>query len=607
MADEVKTKLSVDGADALQELARVQSAEQQHADAIEETGKAAEEASRAQKEAGRATQNAGDEANEGAKKQGFLARQLDNVTSSAGAMIAGFFGLQTVISYFDRLNEAAEKTIERLDGIAEKANEAAQATLDLHAISLGFNEDDERIVSGFSKATGRSFQESASALTKFRSSTAALSREEQDQLFNEALLPLSLTTGGSIDPASKFIGRISSITQDPEEIKNLVAQSVQLAGESDPAQFLGVAGELLVTGNAAGLTPADTLSLLAFSSGKFETSVAGTGLRNSINKLTADPATREELGRLGVDPSGGFFSTLNQLSEIGAGTEQIIPLVGLENSSVLTALVSEYDTAQNFRQQTTQSLASGDLVGGFLQELVEKSPRHARALQIAQLEQELADLERQDADKAQALQIARTRVEIELERAVQAGTITTAAKDKRLERFDDIVAGPGGLTLAAAGISDGSIPLSEEQRARYENAGLDTEDVVVPPHLAKDFGITFEQILAAAAQDVEAGLLISNVLPGGDVSADVGDISASVVEDLQNGPTLPDSRLPLNGRQETSPPEPSSELPDELQPTIEGESRSDLSVGGRTLINYGNIYSGAGDALLDDLDGRDRA
>lgn len=182
--------------------------------------------------------------------------------------------------------------------------------------------------------------------------------------------------------------------------------------------------------------------------------------------------------------------------------------------------------------------------GNFINDLAEQSPRHARALQLSQLQQELAGLERQDAEQAQTFQIARTRVEIELQRAVQAGTIGASAKETRLKRFDSLVAGPGGLTFAAAGISDGTIPLTKEQLERIPSG-----KVTIPPHLADRVGITFEQILAAAAQDVEAGLLVSDVLPGGDQSDDVGDISGRVLEDLERGPTLPEpkpSNLPPN-------------------------------------------------------------
>ena len=445
----------------------------------EKSTAATKESTRAQTESARATERAGDEAEDAGKKQGFLARHLNGVVSAAAGMVTGFFGLQAAIqlvtSYINGLNEAADKTIERLDQIAQKADEAAKATLDLHAISLGFNEADERLAADFSKASGRSFQESASVLTGFLSSTAALDREDQERLFREGLLAYALTTSGSIEPAAKFYGRVSSITQDPEEINNLLLRSVSLAGERDPGQFLEYAGQLLTAGNDAGITPAETLGLLAFGSGKTETALATTSLRSIMTSLTSDPAKREQLRKMGIDPSGGLFSTLDQFQSVGLTEDQSFALVGGEHSGLLNAMVREYETVQQFRQQNIDALSSGDLAGDFIRNLTEKSPEHARSLQLAQLQQELTDLQRQDAEKALAIEIARTQVEIELERAVLSGTLDASAKEARLKRFDTDVG--GGITFdgrIAAGshirrqIAHGHIPLTDQQRRLVE-------------------------------------------------------------------------------------------------------------------------------------------
>lgn len=530
---------------------------------------ATRENANAQRDATTTTKATGSAQDDAAKKSDSFAGALNRVTKAAASMFAGFLGFDTIIRYFQALNEAARTTVERLEQIADKANEAAQATLDLHAINLGFSPDDERIVSGFSQATGRSFQESAAALTRFRSSTASLSREEQDVLFQEALLPLALTTNGDINPASKFIGRISSITQDPEQIKNLVAQSVALAGEADPSQFLGAAGQLLVTGNAAGLSPADTLSFLGFLTRDFESAEASTGGRNIIDRLTANPEVLDKLRDLGVDSSGGLFSSLDQLAQRQTSQAEVIDLVGTENARFLTAAITGNDDLNTRRQQTADALQSGDLVGEMLADITGRSPRHARALQIAQQSQRLEALEREDAERAQVIRIARNAIEYQLEAAVQDGTLDASAKQARLEVFDGHVGNLNFRSHARGRLGSINIPgmeLTPEQEA-YLDARYDEDDPRRNVKLPKSL-LTPQQIAIAAAQSVESSGLLTDLVPGGNQS-DFVELSDFVNEELRTGPQLPGTVI------------------------------------NQTIINdSGTKYIGAGDPLKDDLDGR---
>lgn len=465
-----------------------------------------------------------------------LSQQLNAATFGIGGMVTGMMGASGLVAALQASDRAAEQTIERLEKIVELTNEAAKATLDLHAINLGFNQGDEELISSFSTATGRPFEESAKVITGFRSSTAALTREQQDELINNTLLPLALTTGGSIDPFAKFIGRASATTQDPKELNNLVLQSISLAGESDPAQFLGEAGQLLISGNAAGLDNAETLGLLAFGSSKLETSVARNQLRNVFKKLGSDPSAQEKLSGLGVDTSGGVLSSIRQLSERETKPEEIIDLVGLENSDILQTLVAEFDTAESFIDQNKQAIEGDDLARQFIEDLVSQSPQHARALQVAQQDQQIQSQERQDPN-AQVVLLARNAIELQLEQAVQRGDLTASAKEARLKAFDSVIGRPN------AGASARS-RLGEDFRERERLGQLDPgED---DPRL-RTGEVTIEEIVEAAAGTIESGGLLSDLLPGGDQSTEI-ELSNFVRNEVGRGPALPGRRGAQGGQ-----------------------------------------------------------
>ena len=593
----IKQDITVDAEQAKRELQDVAHGTRELSKSTEDSANSTNKAEQVHKQANRTIRDSTNELDKMAGSvdgvTGGFASMVLQMSTGAGVITAAIAGITT---YFHAMNQAADDAIERLETILDKVQEATDATLELHAINLGYSEADEKLVSTFSKATGRSFQESARTLTRFRSANAALDKETQDKLFTEGLLPVALTTTGSLDPAAKFIGRISSITQDPEEIKNLIAYSVKLAGEADPSQFVGEAGELLVSGNASGLSPADTLSLLAFASGKFETAEAGTKPSNIITKFNADPATLEKLQGLGVDPNSDFFTKLNKLSSSGADQGQLVDLVGLEKYKVLQSLVDENATVQDFRQQTNDAVGGGDLIGDFIQDLITKSPNHARALKIAQQAQELADLERQDAERAQIFEIARGALEYELEKAVQDGTLDPSAKKARLGQFEKHFNNLDFRRHVRGDLNAGIVELTEEQKQLLG----DKSAISLPLN-----EITPQQIAESAAQAVEKNGVFTDLIQGGDRS-DYVELSDQVRDAVNSPPNLPESvdQSSFLGPSETG------QMFEQIMRAIEARG---LATGNqptivvqRLSINNGTSYQGLGNPLIDDLDGRDR-
>ena len=480
----------------------------------------------------------------------------------AGSMVAGK-GIEALMRGVEKATEDAN---ERLEENIRLTNEAARATLNLHGLNLTFDQGNEELVTAFSNASGRDFAESAGLLTQFRSSTAALSREEQDKLFIEGLLPLAIATDGDLGPAAKFFGRISSLADDPTEIKNIIGLGVQLAGESDPSQFLDNAGELLVPGADAGLQPAETLSLLSYASGKIETSAARTQLRNILTRFQSDPDTQEKLAALGVPEGAGFYEQLEALSETDFGAEQAVDLVGVENSTILSALVSEYDTVESFRDQTVAAAGEGDLYGEFIQDLNDRSPRHRQALEDARLEQIRLNERRNDTD-AQTIGRARKAVDIILDREVRAGRLSASAKKSRLEQFDSYTASPTFRAHVRGDLFAGRIDAAPGQDISGWIRDFPLED------------LTADQIAESAASVIERNGFLTDVLPGGDSSTEV-EISDYVRDTLRR-----------RGEGNILDPDRDTLPPQSAAPQI---------------LNLGTLIINAGDPLFDDLNGRDR-
>lgn len=519
----IKQRIEVEADQAKRELDQVAEGTRNLDRATEDTTRTTERAEQAQHKATDTMRDAGRETDETAHKQGLLGRVMGGVIGAIGGMVSGIVGVGGLVHAFRALNEAADEHIQRLEKIVELQNKAARATLDLHAINQTFDQGEEDFVQAFSNITGRDFTESAGVITQFRSANAALSREKQNELINRSLIPLALSTDQDLDALAKFIGRVAPTTSDPREINNLVTQSISLAGEANPAEFLGRAGELLVAGNAAGLDSAETLALLAFGSSKIETAQAQTQLRNVFKKLSADPQVRSRLEQGGVSVEGDPLDILRRLEVANPGPDQIVDLFGLENSDIVQAMLYEIDTVNRFVDETRSAVDGPDKATAFINDLVTKNPQAARALQIAQQEQAIEAEKRKD-QSAQIIEIARNSLELELEKAVQAGDIETSVKNSRLEKFDELVGGVKGRNLAATYIGKGLIKPTPDQ-------------VGVPSDLLFHTDITTKQIVEAAAIKLETGH-IGTLVPGGDSTKYI-ELSDPVRDAVNRGPDVP--------------------------------------------------------------------
>jgi hypothetical protein len=592
-----------------QAIDKATQSEERHEKAVDESTKAKRDAKRATDDHSDAMKS-GEQSNESfGSTLSDLTRDLDKATFGLASMAGGFVGAGGLVAAFEAGNRAAEKTIERLQKIVDLANEAARATLDLHAVNQTFDEGEEKMVEALANMTGRDFGEMAGVLTQFRSSNAHLDRETQDQLIQGSLVPLMMSTDKDPSSLAKFIGRVSSTTSDPREINNLVNESISLAGEGDPSAYLGAAGELMVSGRSAGLEPAETLALLGFASGRFETAESKTMLRNVFSGLSADPVLRGKLAEMGISTDGDPLDIIRRMQAAGFESEQTVELFGKENAPIVDAMMAEMGTVNRFVEDTQAAVMGSDQANAYLQDLTKNSPRHANALKILQQQQQLQSLERRQAEQAQDYQIARNAVEFELEEAVQRGEIDASAKEARLKEFDRLASGGPDFRRRVRGTL----------RDKYSrDTPLDQID--------------YNDVLLEAADLVgKGGGLISDVLPGGNSSTAV-PLREAVKESLETPPDLP---TPAPDRRPSTPPAiqqgsagslgqaagsevllpaisqliATSERTNQLLEQQQAEIAGGQGYFGRKAASVINNYNGSvfrGDPLIDDLDGRNR-
>ncbi len=300
----------------------------------------------AEKHVAAATQGAGKAAERSS-------RQMDHAQGSLGGVfksVTGLVGSAGLKKALEIINERVEAMIERLNTAAGKVNDLAQATLDLHALSFEFNAEDQAFVESQVQRGGRAVKEVASANTAFKSATGHLNPQQQREIFHAAVTVPGMATNGGLAPLATFAARASRYESDPQKLANMMAAAVQQGGEPDPATLFEYGSQLLESGKQAGLEAEDTLGLLAFGSKGMPTAQAATHLRNVMLRLQLDANTGKVLRRYGVNEAG-FFDKLDALRQKDVSGADPVAMVGIENSGMLSSLLSNYDDVQRIQAE----------------------------------------------------------------------------------------------------------------------------------------------------------------------------------------------------------------------------------------------------------------
>ena len=193
--DEIKKRVTADVDDAVRDFERVANAEGEMADQ---------------------TRKVGDEAETTSSK-------FSQQTSEIEGMITRFASLAAVIGGVREIYAGYTRDLQEN---AQAARDAAQATLDLHALSLKFSPEDEAFIGQMAELGGRSRQEMGQTFTGFKSATAFMAPEEQRSFFEEMVVVPGMGTSGGIDALSTFAARASSTIKDPVALRNLQALMV---------------------------------------------------------------------------------------------------------------------------------------------------------------------------------------------------------------------------------------------------------------------------------------------------------------------------------------------------------------------------------------------
>ncbi len=401
----------------------------------------------AEKHVAAATQGAGKAAERSS-------RQMDHAQGSLGGVfksVTGLVGSAGLKKALEIINERVEAMIERLNTAAGKVNDLAQATLDLHALSFEFNAEDQAFVESQVQRGGRAVKEVASANTAFKSATGHLNPQQQREIFHAAVTVPGMATNGGLAPLATFAARASRYESDPQKLANMMAAAVQQGGEPDPATLFEYGSQLLESGKQAGLEAEDTLGLLAFGSKGMPTAQAATHLRNVMLRLQLDANTGKVLRRYGVNEAG-FFDKLDALRQKDVSGADPVAMVGIENSGMLSSLLSNYDDVQRIQAEMDKAKGSeSSIYGDFLQDMAEKSPQfrtRLKKMQEQQAEQNIMAADQQAMNAA----VARSVVERHLRAAQGAGRLTPREVQRRLKYFDDVIGRGGDPVLAARGL-----------------------------------------------------------------------------------------------------------------------------------------------------------
>lgn len=427
---EVGIRIRVDADEATRRLHDVAMAEKSIEKATDDAGRAAK-------------RNSGgfDELN---SSVGMLAGRVSQLTLG----LIGGAGLAKAMGFTQR---QAEAMLQSLEQSAAAADKLVQAMLDLHALSFKYNPEDEQFVQREAESSGRPIDEVGSAYTGFKSATGHLNPQQQREIFHAAVTVPGMATAGGLAPLATFAARASRYESDPQKLANMMAAAVQQGGEPDPATLFEYGSQLLESGKQAGLEAEDTLGLLAFGSKGMPTAQAATQLRNVMLRLQLDANTGKVLRRYGVNEAG-FFDKLDALRQKDVSGADLVAMVGIENSGMLSSLLSNYDDVQRIQAEMDKAKGSASSIyGDFLEDMAEKSPQfrtRLKKMQEQQAEQNITAADQQAMNAA----VARSVVERHLRAAQGAGKLTPREVQRRLKYFDDVIGRGGDPVLAARGL-----------------------------------------------------------------------------------------------------------------------------------------------------------
>ncbi len=316
-----------------------------------------------------------------------LDKATDKVAASAGRMVAGFLGINTVRAAVTALIDDVEK-------LADSSRTTVDSLVDLMALDPANATANVAAATEFAKTAGRGIGETGDALFQFLSATGDLTRDQQQALFGEVTEATAISgPGTSTKEVADLFGTAQTISgeQDFQKLGNILRAGA-VEGKLDTGKLARFLPRLLAPGQALGLELEETTGLFAAASritGKPEE--ASTGLAAFMRTGLIDEGLREKFG-ISQNP----LEAIAQLSARGGfDLEQAKELAGGEGAATLLSLVNRpkvLSTALGGVQRSARSSEDRDELE--FKELMKNPLFRARFIDVrGEIEQEQAQLD----------------------------------------------------------------------------------------------------------------------------------------------------------------------------------------------------------------------
>lgn len=419
MVDELRTRITVEGDQAQRALKEVSDEEKKLADNTREAGDAAEGAT--------------EELGKMQGVTGFLGRGIGSLLDQVSGLVRGLVGVGGLVAAWRANRDEMQQNVALIRELADAQRDFLFLSSGNTDSELGAIKDAAEIVGGPGSRV-----ELTRTFAQLKSQTANISEEERLAIFQQ-LVETSLTTSAKPTELVELFSKGARFVPDPQQLQNIIAQTIIESPESDPAVLARLLPEVLPAGVAAGITPAETAGALSFAAGEAGTASQGaTGLRNILLALRGrgTPESREILERVGAGPEGNFFQQIDALSgAFGSGELGLADLEaigGRENTALLSALLRNPQGLRDTVGRVVGAQGGDDITRGKLERTLDEFAGQNTELLTRQSEARIESLRLNDTDSARA-NLGRLLFEEQLR---QNGELSTFRRASQLFGYD---------------------------------------------------------------------------------------------------------------------------------------------------------------------------
>lgn len=447
MADEVKTRITVEGDEALRILRENGIAFEELGDKVEGTGKKSKKSSEEMSLFGR------------------VVGGVKNQLAGLAGIFLGAFGLNAI---FDQFSKRIQNARQELQKYIDTTKAFSKAQLELTYLNMVDDPKERQFVVEQSAISGRSAIEGFEAYAALKSKNANATQAELFEVFRgisskatQTSAPLTTLVEANDALRKGGLGVLAS--------QNVAEQAAIEAGEVNPATLAPLLARIIPLAGVAGLTPGQAAGVAAAG-----TTLGGnsnvdiTALATIIRRISGKgtPEGRKILERVGAG-SGNFF---DQLDAITAARQQglisdqeLESVVGAEAlSQILT--ITRPEVLNNFKASANRVGDAANLKSSLVLEkqrnILGSNPVQSLSLSADQLEAQI------EAERGQSELAARTRaVRAQLELFILQKGIDPGRVQEVLEEYDTLVAGEGFFNPFGANVGPKMDPYSPRDAA----------------------------------------------------------------------------------------------------------------------------------------------